>query len=72
MEILACPRSGSRKRQELDRAAIGGEEGGARATDILSSEVRRNMGPLETNALSEMHSERLLRLVTTGRNSTRS
>ena len=42
-------------------AAIGGEEGVARAIEILSDETRRNMGLLGINTLSDMKSERLIR-----------
>jgi L-lactate dehydrogenase (cytochrome) len=42
-------------------AAIGGEEGVARAIDILASETLRNMGLLGINTLSDLNSDRLLR-----------
>ena len=43
-------------------AAIGGEAGVSHAINILSAEIGRNMDPLWVNALSDLRSDRLLRL----------
>jgi L-lactate dehydrogenase (cytochrome) len=43
-------------------AAIGGEAGVSHAINILSTEISRNMGLLGVNALSDLRSDRLLRL----------
>jgi L-lactate dehydrogenase (cytochrome) len=52
-------------------AAIGGEEGVARAIEILSDEIRRNMGLLGINTLSDMSYDRLIRRGSEGSNASR-